>query len=341
MPEVMSIEVDEEFDPRPPVQPFGLRGPDGNLNIGLILGIGAAVILVIALIVVLANPFASDKPAVKAEKFVPTDPLKGLAVIPLYSPSDKIVQDLQTALNAWATFYNSGDLRKIQNSFDVAGNQYALLQNGSPATATKAAVPSAAEIAANPDTGLPAKVELGNVGNVGKQGSVYTVRAEVTWTKPGTTPINYKWDIEMKKDTNDESYLLSTIKTTDSGALNTLTFCDAVNVVYKLQDTEEVNKKLEMVAPADSIEAIKSVFAIRLKVWKYVQPAFDKSDAPDSVKRIITQYEDSIEILEKDETLDEMKAELGKLNAEASLKTAHSAVEEAASSECNTDISLR
>lgn len=74
MPEVMSIEVDEEFDTRPPSQPFGFRGPDGDLNIGLIAGIAVAVVLVIALILVVANPFGSDPPAVKVETWSPKTP---------------------------------------------------------------------------------------------------------------------------------------------------------------------------------------------------------------------------------------------------------------------------
>lgn len=330
MPEVMSIEVDEEFDPRPPSQPFGMRNPDGKLNVGLIAGIAVAIILVIALIVVVANPFGSDPKPVAVAKFTPFDPLKEVKAIPLYSPSDDIVADLQSSLNDWALYYTTGDIEDINGSFDLAGKQYAAL------------LKEQASILASPEPGLPSKIELGTVGNAGKQGNLYTLRADITWTKPGDTPANYKWDVVMKKDNNSSKYLLSTTKTTKSDATNGLTFCEAVNIVRKLQDDDEVNAEFKKLQLDDRKVAIAAVFDIRLKVWKFVKPAFEESKAPDSVDLIVDQYSEMLKLLENSETLTDFSTDVASIINDDSLLEARSNVEDAASSECNgTDISKR
>lgn len=326
----MSIEVDEEFDPRPPAQPFGMRGPDGKLNVGLIAGIAVAVILVIALIVVIANPFGSDPKAPVVVKFTPIDPLKDSKAIPLYSPNDDIVHDLQSSLEDWAQYYTTGNIDELAGSFDLAGKQYASLLKEQPS------------ILAAPEAGLPSKIELGTVGNAGKQGNLYTLRADITWTKPGDTPSSYKWDVVMKKDNNSSKYLLSTTKTTEKDASNALAFCDAAKIVAKLQNDDEVNGEFAKLNLADRKVAIGAVFSIRLKVWKFVEPAFEDSRAPDSVNLIIKQYSESLKLLDSTANLTEFSSEIANLYNDDALLQARTDAENAASTECNgIDISKR
>lgn len=344
MPEVMSIEVDEEFDPRPPAQPFGMRSPDGKLNIGLIAGIAVAVILVIALVIVIANPFGSKPKAPVVATFTPVDPLKYIKTIPLYAPNEKIVLDLQASLDAWAKFYTEGKIEKLQNTFDVAGKQYAQLLNGSPAVGSSPAVPSAAEILASPDAGLPAKVEINSAGNAGKQGTLYTVRADITWTKPGTDSISYKWDITMKKGANSNVYLLSTIKTTSNEAINTLSFCDAVKTVAKLQDDTELDSAFKKLTLEKRTEAIKASYEIRMKVWRFVETAFDESKAPDSVAIIVDQYDAVLKALDKSKNLTEFSELVKPIFDDEATIEAYGAIEDAvaAESDCSSiDISGR
>lgn len=330
MPEVMSIEVDEEFDPRPPAQPLGMRGPDGKLNIGLIAGVVVAVILVIALIVVIANPFGSDKKPVAVATFTPVDPLKDSKAIPLYSPNSDIVQDLQTSLEDWALYYTTGRIEDLSESFDLAGKQYAALLKEQPS------------IVAAPEPGLPSKIELGTVGNAGKQGNLYTLRADITWTKPGDTPTNFKWDVTLKKDNNINKYLLSTTKTTESDASNALAFCDAVKIVKKLQNDDKVNAEFAKLNLEDRKVAIGAVFNIRLKVWKFVQPAFEESKAPDSVALIVEQYSESLKLLDSAADLTEFSGQIAELYDDDALLQARTDAEEAASTECEgIDISKR
>ena len=344
MPEVMSIEVDEEFDPRPSAQPFGMRGPDGKLNVGLIAGIAVAVVLVIALVVVVANPFAAKTKPVEVAKFTPVDPLKDVKTIPLYAPTDEIVLDLQSALDAWAKFYTDGKIERLQITFDVAGKQYAQLLNGSPATESSAAIPSASEILASPDPGLPAKVEINSAGNAGKQGTLYVVRADISWTKPGSDPINYKWDVTMKKGATSDNYQLNTIKSTEGEAINALSFCDAVKMVSKLQDDQELEAAFAKLPLSAREEAIRDSYTIRMKVWQFVETAFDGSKAPDSVAIIVNQYKEALKALDESKDLSEFSLLLEPIFSDETTVDAYEAVDDAvaAESQCsNVDISAR
>ena len=329
MPEVLSIEVDDEFDPRPPSQPFGIRDPNGNLNIGLIAGVIVAVVLVIALIIVVANPFGSITKAAKPPSWEPTDPLKSLEAIPLYANDDKIVEDLQNALDDWAKYFTTGDLRDIEDSFDVAGKQYALILKEQPAVKSEL------------EPGEPAKVELGVVGNAGKEGNIYTLRADITWTKPGGEPSNFKWDVKMKRDQDSNNYLVNTIKSTDESALSALQFCDAVKLVAKLDNDESVNEQLAKLGAVEQKKSVASLIDVRLKLWEYVEPAFLKSSAPDSVSQIIDQYKKSKKILEEAANLQEFSANVKAINEDESIIEAHTAVEESAQNECDVDITAR
>lgn len=153
MPEVMSIEVDDEFDPRPPKQPFSFRDEEGNWNWPMIAGIALAIVLVITLFVVVTKPFTPAK-VVEVSKWTPKDPTKDVAFLESYASTSSMVSSVQRSLDSWAKFNTTGDLEDVGTSFDLAGNQYALLSAQQP------------EIFANPEPGQPSIVELGPVGKV-------------------------------------------------------------------------------------------------------------------------------------------------------------------------------
>ena len=346
MPEVMSIEVDEEFDTRPPSQPFGFRGPDGDLNIGLIAGIAVAVVLVIALILVVANPFGSDPPAVKVETCSPKNPLSDIQIVQLYSLEDSIAQDLQSSLDEWAKFYTTGDITDLEGTFDIAGSQYALLLNGAAATETTPAVKSAAEVKADIEA-LPvepevAKVEIISVAKVVKKSNLFTVRAVLTWTEPGKESSTYKWDVSMKKDLDSSTYLLNSIKTTDPAAVGALDFCDAVTLISKLDKDSKVTEKLNGLTGAEQKNSLDKLFDIRIKVWQTAQPAFLQSSATDSVGVIVSQYKQAKKLLEESESLEAFYENFVKLNEDDATTSAHAEVVSAAQSDdCTADISER
>jgi hypothetical protein len=344
MPEVLSIEVDEEFDPRPPAQPFGLKDPNGNWNIGLLAGIVVAIILIIALIVVIVNPFGEEK-AKEVVAWSPNNPLKNIEALPTYSNNDPIVQDLQSALDDWALFYTSGDINILDNSFDKAGNQYALLLNGRPASESSPAIKSAAEIMA--ETALlenaiePAVIEIGVVGNAWKKGNLFLLRTQLVWTEPGGSPSKYNWDITMKKSSNANNFVLSTIITTDASSLNGLDFCGAAKVLNKLDTDEQVNKGLARIGVNEQAKAVDNLINIRLATWKYVAPAFLKSATPDSPYTIIEQYEIAKKTFKESKTLNEFNDKIKEVNETIKFVNAHEEAVEAAQSECDIDISMR
>ena len=335
MPEVMSIEVDEEFDPRPPAQPFGFKGPDGEWNWVFVGGVAAAVVLVLALIFVVANPFGSDKKQEAVPTWEPTDPLKDAQVLPNYSNSDKPVEDLQNALDSWALFYTTGDITDVEDTFDLAGKQYALLLNGDPENAIKSAAEIKAEVEPLAISPEPAKVELGLVANAGKKGDIFTLRASITWTQPGSDPSIYQWDIKMKQDPKTSNFLISTIATTDPAALGTLDFCGAGQILEGLDKQDLVVEKLNSLDEENAKKSLGKLIAIRLKVWQQVEAAFKTSSAPDSVPVIIDQYKQSKKFLEEAKTLENFIEADGELSQDESIDSAHTAAEKAVSTECS------
>lgn len=335
MPEVMSIEVDEEFDPRPPAQPFGFKGPDGEWNWVFVGGVAAAVVLVLALIFVVANPFAADKKQEAVPTWEPTDPLKDAQVLPNYSNSDTVVQNLQAALNDWAKFYTTGDVNDLENTFDVAGKQYALLLNGDPENGVKSAAEIKAEVEVLAIEPEPAKVELGLVANAGKKGDIYTLRVANTWTQPGGEPVNYQWDIKMKKDPGRNQFLINTIATTDPAALGALDFCQAGQLLEGLDKQDLVVKKLNALDEENAKKSLGKLLDIRLKVWQQVQAAFNTSSAPDAVAEIVDQYITSKKFLEEAKTLEEFIENDAQLSQDDSIQIAHDSAEKAVSTECN------
>ena len=327
MPEVMSIEVDEEFDTRPPSQPFGFRGPDGDLNIGLIAGIAVAVVLVIALILVVANPFGSDPPAVKVETWSPKNPLSDIQIVQLYSLEDSIAQDLQSSLDEWAKFYTTGDITDLEGTFDIA---------------VKSAAEVKADIEALPVEPEVAKVEIISVAKVVKKSNLFTVRAVLTWTEPGKESSTYKWDVSMKKDLDSSTYLLNSIKTTDPAAVGALDFCDAVTLISKLDKDSKVTEKLNGLTGAEQKNSLDKLFDIRIKVWQTAQPAFLQSSATDSVGVIVSQYKQAKKLLEESESLEAFYENFVKLNEDDATTSAHAEVVSAAQSDdCTADISER
>lgn len=339
MPEVMSIEVDEEFDPRPPAQPFGMRNPDGKLNIGLIAGIVVAIILVIALIIVVANPFGSDAKPIKASTWSPVNPIKDAKFIPAYASDDQVTVDLQAALNAWSNFYTNGEITLLNSSFDLAGRQYAQLLNGRPASEGVEAIKSAAELKAELSAlstrPVPAVIELSQTGNAGRTGNLYTVRTQITWTQPGQEPSIYSWDIVMKREA--DKYLLSTVRTTKSDALRALNFCDAAKLVQKLEDDDKVSKEIKSIGSAnEAFEKYKEMIKIRISTWQTLADATIISDDKANLGEIVDAYGELSNNLKTSSSLEEA---FGKGIPDASVATenAVSVVEE----ECGFSIAKR
>ena len=181
----------------------------------------------------------------------------------------------------------------------------------------------------------PAKVELGLVANAGKKGDIFTLRASITWTQPGSDPSNYQWDIKMKQDPKTSNFLISTIATTDPAALGTLDFCGAGQILEGLDKQDLVVEKLNSLDEENAKKSLGKLIAIRLKVWQQVEAAFKTSSAPDSVPVIIDQYKQSKKFLEEAKTLENFIEADGELSQDESIDSAHTAAEKAVSTECS------
>ncbi len=325
MPEVMSIEVDEEFDPRTPTSPFGLRGPNGELNYGMIGGIAVAIVLVILLIFVVMKPFGADTPKAAAPLFKPNDPTKNVDFLEAYAADSAMTTSLQNALDAWAKYYTTGELEDLHQTFDLAGEQYAELASQQPA------------IAAAPEAGAPSIIELGPIGKVERTDNIFTVRVVVSWTKPGApTGSSFKWDIDMKSKI-EGGFLLKTIRETDPSEKKPVDFCGAVDVVAGLDDGEKTGKELSKVPVGKQVEVAKKVFDIRLKAWELLGTSVAGTDSEEAVKAIISQYKELAEASRRAENLNEL-AELGDETDDTAFRLI---IEDRADQECDTDISNR
>lgn len=201
MPEVTSIEVDEEFDPRPTPTPFGLRGPDGELNKGMVAGIVIAVLLVLLVIGAIATSLGGDSGAKKAT-WKPTDPLKGLESLTTVDPRSPEMVAMASAMNAWSKFGLTGNISEVESTFDKSGPQYAEL------------LKEQAAIQLKPESGDPAVVTINEMGRAGKADKDIKLRGEVVWTKPGFTPNEFFWDVTMRQQSTG-SYLLYNVSTAD------------------------------------------------------------------------------------------------------------------------------
>lgn len=324
MPEVMSIEVDEEFDPRTPTSPFGLRGPNGELNYGMIGGIAVAIVLVILLIFVVVKPFSSA-PKIAAPIWEPKDPTKNVAFLDTYAADSSMAISLQKSLESWAKYYTTGDLKDLEETFDLAGEQYAQLAG------------EQAAIAAAPEAGAPSIIELGPIGKVERTDNIFTVRVVVSWTKPGApTGSSFKWDIDMKSKI-EGGFLLKTIRETDPSEKKPVDFCGAVDVVAGLDDGEKTGKELSKVPVGKQVEVAKKVFDIRLKAWELLGTSVAGTDSEEAVKAIISQYKELAEASRRAENLNEL-AELGDETDDTAFRLI---IEDRADQECDTDISNR
>lgn len=324
MPEVMSIEVDEEFDPRTPTSPFGLRGPNGELNYGMIGGIAVAIVLVILLIIVVAKPFSSDSVKKAAPLWNPTDPTKDVAFLDTFASNSEMVESVRVSLEAWAKYYTTADLEDLEGAFDLAGEQYAELAG------------QQAEIAASPEPGAPSIIELGPLGKVERAENIFTVRAIITWTKPGQVGSTYKWDIDMKT-TGENAIVLSTVRETDPSEKQPVDFCGAVEVVAGLDDLETIRKELDKTPVESQVEVVGDVFDIKVKAWGLLAISVAGSDSEEAVNAILEDYEAIADASKVESTVEDVLDS----GTDADLTPFYKSIESRAQDECDEDISNR
>jgi len=325
MPEVMSIEVDDEFDPRPPKQPFSFRDEEGNWNWPMIAGIALAIVLVITLFVVVTKPFTPAK-VVEVSKWTPKDPTKDVAFLESYASTSSMVSSVQRSLDSWAKFNTTGDLEDVGTSFDLAGNQYALLSAQQP------------EIFANPEPGQPSIVELGPVGKVERKNDIFTVRVVVSWTKPGSTDgKSYNWDIDMKS--KDNRFILNTVRETDPDDKPPVDFCGAAGVISDLEPDDEIGKQIgKFEDPAKQLELANATYKIRVKSWEFLEAATAGSDSEADVYAIVNNYRGIVEVGIKAESL----KDLDQADNSDVLENPRNAISERIQGECgDIDISGR
>ena len=325
MPEVMSIEVDEEFDPRPPKQPFSFRDDEGKWNWPMIAGIALSVILVVALFIVITKPFTPEKAPV-VSKWTPKDPTKNSDILESHAPTSAMVASVQRALNDWAKFNTTGQLEDVATTFDRAGPQYALLVAQQP------------EIAANPEPGQPSIVELGPAGKADRKGEIFTVRVVVTWTKPGSTDgKSYKWDIDMKSKGGNQ-FVLNTIRETDPEDKQPVDFCGAAGLIAELESDEEIAKQLAKFEPVKQLELAISTYKIRVRTWEYLEAATAGTDSEAEVADIANNYRAIVTAGVKATSL----KDLDTADNSDELENSRVAIQERISGECgDTDISGR
>jgi hypothetical protein len=324
MPEVMSIEVDEEFDPRPPKQPFSLRDDEGKWNWPMIAGIALAIILVIALIIVVAKPFEKEKPVV-VSNWKPTDPTVDIEFLESYSATSPMTRSVQSSLDALSKFYFDGRLDNMGSTFDLSGPQYAIM------------VSQQAKIQAAPQAGGAAIVQLGPLGEVSRKDNIFKTRVVVTWTIPGTNdPTEYRWDIDMKAQEN--RFVLFAIVNTEPGAKPPINFCGAVNLVAELDSDETVEKEIAQMPSGRQFERTVESLEIRLKTWQFLADAVAGTDSEQDVTPIVNEYETLVSAGRKAKNI----SELANGQARRDLTVNRRAIESRASDECEgADISDR
>lgn len=316
MPEVMSIEVDEEFDPRPPSSPFGLRDPEGNWNYGMIGGIAIAIVLVLLLIFVVVKPFSSEK-AAEVSNWKPNDPTQDLNYLETYPSTSQMHASMQKSLEDWALYYTTGKLTDLESSFDLAGPHYAQLVAGQPT------------IAKSPEEGDPAIIQLGPIGKVSRKDDIYTTRVVVTWTKPGSPdPKKYMWDIDMKSF--EAGYVLHSVEETDSKAKQPINFCGAVDVIAELDDDKKVAKETSAMPPERALERTLDMLAIRLKSWELLETAVAGTDSEADVAPIAKDYRNLVQIGKKAKNV----SDLSDNEPPADMPLFRESIEDRASQEC-------
>ncbi|HMS25327.1 MAG TPA: hypothetical protein PKB15_06565, partial [Acidimicrobiia bacterium] len=300
------------------------RGPNGELNYGMIGGIAVAIVLVILLIFVVMKPFSSA-PKAAAPIFKPKDPTKSVDFLDAYAADSAMATSLQASLEAWAKYYTTADLVDLQQTFDLAGEQYAELAS------------QQAEIAAAPEAGEPSVIELGPLGKVERIDNIFTVRVVVSWTKPGApTGSTFKWDIDMKSR-SDGNFILKTIRETNPTEKQPVDFCGAVDVVSGLDKAEVVNDELTKTPPEQQIALVGQVFDIKVKAWEILNVTVAGSDSEPAVAGIVDHYKAIAEASKTDDSLEKI------LNAgpDQDLETFREIIESRADLECDADIKDR
>lgn len=328
MPEVTSIEVDEEFDPRPTPTPFGLRGPDGELNKGMVAGIVIAVLLVLLVIGAIATSLGGDSGAKKAT-WKPTDPLKGLESLTTVDPRSPEMVAMASAMNAWSKFGLTGNISEVESTFDKSGPQYAEL------------LKEQAAIQLKPESGDPAVVTINEMGRAGKADKDIKLRGEVVWTKPGFTPNEFFWDVTMRQQSTG-SYLLYNVSTADKNKDKVaLTFCDAITLIAGMDSSDTVSKEISKLATNDKAPAFIEYLNVRQQVWKVVAAATVGRDDTDNFEQLATLY-NSQYTKAKDKT--SIKDISSSLSSDADIQSEQenrSVTDAAATEECKSAISDR
>ncbi len=292
MPEVMSIEVDDEFDPRPPKQPFSIRDDEGKWNWPMIAGIALAIILLIALILVITKPFSTSKPP-EISTWKPHDPTVDIEFLESYSATSQMVSSVQASLDAMAKFYADGKLDNMEATFDLSGPQYAILVSQQP------------EVLANGQAGKAAIVQLGPLGEVSRKDNLYKTRVVVTWTVPGTNdPKEHRWDIDMRAQSN--RFVLFEITETDSSAKPPIDFCGAVDLVAALDDDKKIETETAKMPSDQAFQRTVEAMEIRLRTWGFLADAVAGSDSEEDVFPIVEQYNTLVESGRKAKSLSEL-----------------------------------
>lgn len=323
MPEVMSIEVDEEFDPRPPKQPLSFRDDEGKLNWKLIVGVVIAVLLILALIIVVTQPFKKEEKAV-VSTWTPKDPTKKSKYLVTYPATSQIAISVQSSLEAWAKYYTTAKLDDLSQSFDLAGPQYAQL------------VQDQAKVAAEPEAGMPSIIELGPLGDVSREEDIYTTRAIVTWTKPGSDdPKVYHWDIDMKSV--GSKFVLYTVRDTDpKEKKKPIDFCGAADLISQVEDDDKLAKETASMPADQQLEVTLQMMSIRLKVWEQLQAAVAGTDSQYDVDPIVESYKDLVQAGRTAKTTDDLANV-----AQNDITDSTNAIVERASKDCGVDITKR
>jgi hypothetical protein len=270
-----------------------------------------------------ANPFSTDtkKPVAVWQ---PTDPTKNLQTLDVWPADSGMVQSLQNAVDDWAQFYTNGQITTVQNSFDLAGPQYAQLLKEQPS------------VKAKPDP-QAAVVELGTVGKVSQTDNTYVVRVKITWTTPGEDPTIYNWDITMEQQGTSDKFILNSTKDTAANVKKPLEFCSAATLISKLDDDSQVVKKLKTVPANDQFDVYEKVLTIREKTWNIFGSVVAGTDDEVTVNPIVEEYQTELEAAKKDKSIQAVNDSIASIDNSEN----RSAIQGRVNSQCSLDIENR
>lgn len=160
---------------------------------------GVMLALAVALVVV-SRPGAGEQP-VGLAPLAPADS-NPPARTPAPAATDRLLEDAASAMAAWGLFAATGDLEAVSATF-AEGPQLEQLRA------------EAAERSAN-GPGLPAfEFALSESDVVTADGQTAVIRSTIEMSRPGTEPAEFRWDIEMRWDTEAGRWLLYTVSTVE------------------------------------------------------------------------------------------------------------------------------